>query len=107
MTEFLKALRARQCRWWLIILDGAKPQRSHLVRHYLELINGNIVVERLPAYAPELNPVEYLWASLKRDALANFCPDTLDELHRGARSKVKSAQHRSSIIADAPVGPRT
>ena len=60
---------------------------------------GQIVIERLPAYAPELNPVEYLWAWLKRHALANYCPETLPELHHGARSKLKSAQRRSSIIA--------
>jgi transposase len=30
------------------------------------------VVERLPAYAPELNPVEALWSSLKAVELANL-----------------------------------
>jgi transposase len=31
-------------------------------------------VERLPAYAPELNPVELLWGNLKVRELANLCP---------------------------------
>lgn len=35
-------------------------------RHWLE-------VRRLPAYAPELNPVEGLWANLKGRELANRC----------------------------------
>ena len=83
----------------LIIWDGARPHRSQLVREYVDSTEGDIVIERLPAYAPELNPVEYLWAWLKRHALANFGPDTLDQLHQGARSKLKSAQRRSSIIA--------
>ena len=39
-----------------------------------------LVVERLPAYAPELNPVEGLWACLKSDDLANRCCDTIDEM---------------------------
>jgi transposase len=51
------------------------------VRDYVDSTEGEIVIETLPAYAPELNPVEYLWAWLKRHALANFCPETLDELH--------------------------
>ena len=38
-----------------------------------------LVVERLPAYAPDLNPVELLWGNLKGTELANFCPATLDE----------------------------
>jgi len=36
-----------------------------------------LVVERLPAYAPELNPVEKLWANLKGAELANLCAETL------------------------------
>jgi transposase len=28
----------------------------------------------LPAYAPELNPAEYIWAHLKQHELANLCP---------------------------------
>ena len=99
VIEFLKALKRHLRRPLLIIWDGAKPHRSRMVRDYLDLTQGQIVVERLPAYAPELNPVEYLWAWLKRHALANYCPETLTELHQGARSKLKSAQRRSSIIA--------
>ena len=30
------------------------------------------MVEKLPAYAPELNPVEYLWAHLKEHQIANL-----------------------------------
>ena len=99
VVEFLKALKAHYRRRLLILWDGAKPHRSRLVADYVDSTEGQIVVERLPAYAPELNPVEYLWAWLKRHALANFCPDTLTELQHGARSNLKSAQRRSTIIA--------
>lgn len=99
VVDFLKAFKAHYRRKLLILWDGAKPHRSRLVREYIDSTEGQIVVERLPAYAPELNPVEYLWAWLKRHALANFCPDTLAELHDGARAQLKSAQRRSDIIA--------
>ena len=69
------------------------------MRDYVDSTEGRIQIEFLPAYAPELNPVEYLWAWLKRHALGNFCPDTLAELQHTARSKLKSAQRRSTIIA--------
>ena len=52
----------------------------------------------LPSYAPELNPVEHLWAWLKRHALANFSPHSLHELKTTARDKLRSGQHRRSII---------
>ena len=46
-----------------------------------------LLVERLPAYAPELNPVKGLWSSLKAVELANLYGPTLaeviDQAHRG------------------------
>jgi transposase len=53
--------------------------------------SGPVVL--LPGYAPDLIPVEYLWAWLKRHALANFCPYTLAELKDTARRKLKSGQN--------------
>ena len=54
------------------------------------------MVERLPAYAPELNPVEGLWASLKAVELANLTSPTLAEVigqaHRGIE-RVRRTPH--------------
>ena len=98
IVGFLKALRAHLKQPLLVIWDGLRAHRSKLVREYLDGINGQIHMAFLPPYAPDLNPVEYLWAWLKRHALANFCPDHLDELQAAARNKLKSAQRRPSII---------
>lgn len=99
LVEFLKALKAHLKRPLLVIWDGAKTHRSHVVRNYLDSLDGHIQIAFLPPYAPDLNPVEYLWAWLKRHALANYCPDNLSELQMTARNKLKSAQKRPSIIA--------
>jgi transposase len=54
-----------------------------------------LVVERLPAYAPELNPVEGLWSNLKGVELANLPTTNLAEVigqaHRGIE---RVARHR-------------
>ena len=78
--------------------DGAAQHKSRIVRDYLDSTKGAVQMALLPAYAPDLNPVEYLWAWLKRHALANFCPDTLAELKDNARRKLKSGQKRKTII---------
>ena len=73
VVEFLKALRGHLRRKLLIIWDGLQAHRSRMVRDYLDSTKGAVQVAFLPAYAPDCNPVEYLWAWLKRHALANFC----------------------------------
>ena len=98
IVAFLKALRRHLKRKLLIVWDGLQAHRSRMVRDYVDSTNGAVQLAFLPAYAPECNPVEYLWAWLKRHALANFCPTDLNELKRTARGKLRSAQHRQSII---------
>lgn len=98
VVEFLKALRHHLRRKLLIIWDGLQAHRSRMVRDYLDSTKGSVQVAFLPPYAPDCNPVEYLWAWLKRHALANFCPANLAQLKTTARNKLRSAQHRRSII---------
>jgi transposase len=50
------------------------------------------VVEPLPAYAPELNPVEALWATLKGLELANLAGDTLDDVVAAAERGIRRIQ---------------
>ena len=99
VVEFLKALLAHFRRPLLILWDRSQPHRSILVRDYVASTAARIKLHFLPAYAPDLNPVEYLWTWLKRHALANFCPDSFTELRHATRGKLKSAQRRNVIIA--------
>jgi len=99
VVEFLKALLAHWRRPLLILRDSLQAHRSRLVRDHVTSTAGRLKLHFLPGYAPELNPVEFLWAWLKRHALANYCPDSLAELRHTTRGKLKSAQRRSSSIA--------
>ena len=83
----------------LVNWDGARAHHSRFRADYLDTLGGHIQIAFLPPYAPDLNPVEYLWAWLKRHAMANYCPNNLSELHTSARNLLKSAQKRPSIIA--------
>jgi hypothetical protein len=61
-----------QCRWARHRSDVQRPWLRSLQRDWL-------VVEHLPPYAPDLNPVEGLWANLKAVDLAGLSVATLDE----------------------------
>jgi hypothetical protein len=64
----------------VLIWDGLSSHWSHKMRAHLDAERDWLTVERLPAYAPELNPVDYLWANLKGGELANFAGDTVPEV---------------------------
>jgi hypothetical protein len=48
-----------------LLWDGLPAHRSRAMQAWLNTQRHWLVVERLPAYAPELNPTEGLWAWLK------------------------------------------
>ena len=56
-------------------------------------------MERLPASAPELNPVEYLWANLKGAELANFAGDTVAEVADQARHGIQRVCDSDTLVA--------
>jgi hypothetical protein len=79
----------------LVIWDGLSAHRSQFVRDYIAGLNGHILTERLPAYAPELNPVEYIWAHLKQHELPNVCAKDLWHLGDRARHHLKRMRRQT------------
>jgi hypothetical protein len=79
-----------------LLWDGLPAHRSRAMQDWLNRQRSWLVVERLPAYAPELNPVEGLWSSLKAVELANLTGPTLAEVmtqaHKGIE-RVRRTPH--------------
>ena len=99
VIEFLKALRAHINRPLLIIWDRSQTHRSRLVKKFLESLNGALQLEFVPGYAPELNPVEAIWAHVKPHEMANFLAENFTQLNQFARNRLKSMQRRPRLIA--------
>ena len=59
-VAFLSSLEAEFKAPVIVLWDGLPAHRSKTVKEYIEGQKAWLRVERLPAYAPELNPVEYL-----------------------------------------------
>lgn len=98
LVEFLQALHQTIRHKLLVIWDGLPAHRSRLVRAFIDSLKGTIQLEQLPGYAPELNPVEYIWGYLKQHALANFCAHDFAQLTDVARRKLRSMQRRSTLV---------
>ena len=76
VLRFLRALRRHLPRGFTLIWDGHSAHQAQAVEAWLAR-QRRIVVEPLPAYAPELNPVEQVWNHTKNVDLANHTPDSL------------------------------
>jgi len=60
VVAFLKHRRSRVRKPITIISDGLRAPWSKEVRANVATLGGDIELEQLPSYAPELKPVEYL-----------------------------------------------
>jgi transposase len=98
VIAFLKHLRQRIRKPLTIVWDGLRAHWSKEVRAYVESLEGKIITEQLPAYAPDLNPVEYLWGHIKQHELANFCPKDLVELSSATREALFKAKRTKHYI---------
>ncbi len=63
----------------ILVWDGLPAHKSRVMQGYLWRQRRWLRVERLPGYAPDLNPVEMLWGNIKGQELANRCAEDLDE----------------------------
>jgi transposase len=81
-----------------LLWDGGNPHRSRLTRAALAAHRDRLRVYRLPAYAPELNPDEWLWAWLKQHALRGLCPPDLRVLCQSIRGAVRRLRRRPDLI---------
>ena len=83
----------------VIIWDGAPMHRSQVLKGFLA--NGaaqRLHLERLPAYAPELNPGEGLWHQLNGVELCNVCCGNMPHLRREWRDAVKRVRRRPRLV---------
>ena len=95
LKHLLRHIRGRITLIW----DGAPIHRSRVVREWIFQQRGRIHLEYLPAYAPELNPAEYIWGHLKQHELANFCAVNGWQLSLQATRSLQRMRRRPTLVA--------
>lgn len=80
----------------LLLWDGLPQHKSARMRALIAARRW-LRVYPLPALAPELNPTETIWSSLKR-SMANLAPGSIKDLARITRNRIKSMQYQPELI---------
>lgn len=79
VVAYLRQLHRQLRLPLLVVMDRLNVHRA--AARELRQANARwFHVEWLPAYAPDLNPVEAMWGHSKCSDLANFAPDDVDHL---------------------------
>ncbi|MEV0643100.1 transposase [Streptomyces sp. NPDC050619] len=81
----------------VLVWDNSTQPKDALMRELLAAHRQWLTVFRLPAYAPELNPAEGMWANLK-NYLGNLAARTVDTLADLTRNRLKKMQYRPDLV---------
>ena len=95
--EFLKKLRQDAGRPIIVITDNARYHRSKETQAFIATQTDSILMEFLPAYAPELNPDEQVWNHAK-GRLSKIPVISKAAMKRSLFSILRSIQRQTNLI---------
>jgi transposase len=99
VVGFLRVLLRKVSGKLLVIWDGSPIHKGQPVKDFLKRgAAKRLHLERLPGYAPDLNPEEGIWDELKREELANVCCRDLHELRTHVIRARERLRHKRDII---------
>ena len=96
----------------IMLWDGGTMHKGGPIREVVEQSQGRLDIEPMPAHAPELMPVEFLWRWLKYDRLCNFAPRDAHHLNEAVVRELGTAREDQELLrslfhlSDLPL-PRT
>jgi transposase len=82
VTAFIEAMLRDLPGRFVVIWDGGPMHKGEPIRALEAQFADRLALERLPPWAPMLNPVESLWSRLKWGRLSNFPPHDVGELDK-------------------------
>lgn len=85
MNVFLEEMSKSLNKKAILIMDCASWHKSKDLK-----VADNIHIMYLPAYSPELNPVERLWQHMKSNILKNKIYETIDDLKEAVCAFIKN-----------------
>lgn len=97
VIAFLKAVDRELETNWCLVWDRLNAHRAKTTQAWLSTVS-RLRTFFFPAYAPELNPVEYLWSWSKMNPLANRAIHEVDQLAIVARNSTRSLQNHQYLL---------
>jgi transposase len=95
---FLEALMREIPNRITVVWDGGQMHKGDPIREAVERFRPRLTLERLPPYAPMLNPVEPVWSWLKYSRLCNAAPANATELGQCVRRELNAVRDDHAFL---------
>ncbi|MEV7522717.1 IS630 family transposase [Streptomyces sp. NPDC091371] len=96
-AELITAVRRQLGGPLIVVWDNASTHHSKALREFCDRNSDWLTIVRLPHYAPDLNPVEGVWAYLEK-SLANLAPRAIEDLAPLVKIRLRNIQCRSEVL---------
>lgn len=98
VVAFLKQILRHLQGYVIVLWDRGKQHRARETQRFLHRNRRRISTELFPAYAPDLNPDEHVWALLKHHRLANHGFPNVGTLHRRLLYHAAQTRRRQNLL---------
>jgi transposase len=98
VASFVRKVRRALGREIHVVWDRLNAHRT--AERLLADLGESVIFDYLPGYAPELNPVEQVWAHSKHGDLANHAPDDVLDLLDVVFDTLVSKRGKRTLLAN-------
>ncbi|MFE2064032.1 transposase [Streptomyces sp. NPDC059467] len=81
----------------IVVWDNASTHHAKPLREFCERNSDWLTIVKLLPYAPDLNPVEGVWAHVKK-SLANLAPRAIEDLTPLVKNRLRGIQRRPDLL---------
>jgi len=98
VASFLEAMVQGLTGRFVVLWDGGSMHKGDPIRESAATLADRLVLEKLPPYAPMLNPVEPLWSWLKWERLSNFAPQDAQDLDTRVTAELEAVRTNQEFL---------
>jgi transposase len=97
-VTFLQQLRAHHTESLVVFWDNAPAHGGEPLREYLRTPELRLRLVRLPAYSPDFNADEHIWAWVREEVTANTCFGRADKVRAHVDPFFAGLAHRADEV---------
>lgn len=97
VKAFLKQLSNQIPKRFIIVWDRLNTHRARIVAQWISS-EKHVSQCYFPPYAPELNPVEYVWGNVKTNPMANLPSTEIDDLAHSVYHFTRKLQFNQLLL---------